>query len=163
MTNGVVRLQFRSARYFGTYYIASTLATAYFVQDYWLHHRLCSSEYPHAYRWTNHQRFGGRYLLSTSARLHLRNCASKQTWPSSRMSTMGYHMGYHDYVLHLLRSKSCQRSSSFQNSMGYSNDTSHHPLLRTLPVARITQMARQEQPLGRSSRGHGSPPSRSRR
>src|SRR5579871_6628405 len=44
-----------------------------------------------------------RHRVSSSTRLHLRDCTTKQAWASCRRSTMGNYLGNHDHVLHLLR------------------------------------------------------------
>ena len=71
-----------------------------FIQDCRLHHSLRISKHPHAYCWSNYQRYRCRHLLGASSSLYLRNRASKPTWSPRWMSTMGYHLGYHDNVLH---------------------------------------------------------------
>lgn len=52
------------------YIIQSILPIANLIQGHWLHHCLCSSEHPHAYSWSNHQRCGSWYLLSPSTCLY---------------------------------------------------------------------------------------------
>jgi hypothetical protein len=42
-------------------------------------------------------------LLCSGPSLYLRSGAAKQTWSTRRCAAMGYYMGHHDHVLHMLR------------------------------------------------------------
>lgn len=103
----------------------------------WLDHYLCGSERSYAGRRSDHQWLLCRYLLRSSACIHLRTGSAQQAWTFGRGTAVGYHLGDHDYVLVRLNWYRTIRKNNLKfRSLSYGSSYVDGPAAFRIPWAR---------------------------